>query len=114
MIKSRAILLLLGAVLLTCGPALAPNPPPASPAAASDFLDALARDTWTYLRSATAHHLPYSWWSSTLPGGDYANPAEIGLYTLSWLAAYDLGRPWSPSWSETETEVGAVLDQLRA
>ncbi|MGB9873281.1 MAG: hypothetical protein ACPLYD_16690, partial [Anaerolineae bacterium] len=93
MLKARTILSLIGIVLLTCGPALGPIPPPASPAVAPDFLDALARDTWTYLRSdaATAHHLPYSWWSSTLPGGDYANPAEIGLYALSWLAAYDLG-----------------------
>jgi len=49
-----------------------------------------------------------------LPGGDYANPAEIGLYALSWLAAYELGRPWSPSWAATEAEVNAVLDQLRA
>jgi len=80
------------------------------------LLDALARDTWTYLHSpqTTVHHLPYSWWSPTLPGGDYANPAEIGLYALSWLAAHDLGRPWSPSWSETEAEVSAILDQLRA
>ncbi|MBO9316901.1 MAG: hypothetical protein J7456_14105, partial [Chloroflexus sp.] len=84
--------------------------------AESAFLDELAHDTWTYLRSSqtTAHHLPYSWWSPTIPGGDYANPAEIGLYALSWLAAYDLNRPWSPSWSETEAKVSAILDQLRA
>ena len=83
---------------------------------AEGFLDALARDTWAYLHSdqATVHHLPYSWWSASLPGGDYANPAEIGLYALSWLAAYDLARPWSPSWSATEAELHAILDQLRA
>jgi hypothetical protein len=83
---------------------------------AEGFLDTLARDTWAYLHSeqATAHHLPYSWWSASLPGGDYANPAEIGLYALSWLAAYDLGRPWSPSWAATEAELHAILDQLRA
>ncbi len=81
-----------------------------------DFVDRLARDTWAYLRSpqTTVNHLPYSWWSPTLPGGDYANPAEIGLYALSWIAAHDLGRPWSPTWSETEAKVSAVLDQLRA
>ena len=111
-------------LLLTCGPALPPVAPagaifPQSDGAAvseTAFLDALARDTWTYLHSSqtTAHHLPYSWWSSSIPGGDYANPAEIGLYALAWLAAYDLDRPWSPSWSETEAEVGAILDQLRA
>lgn len=83
---------------------------------AEGFLDTLARDTWAYLHAdqATAHHLPYSGWSASLPGGDYANPAEIGLYALSWLAAYDLARPWSPSWSATEAELHAILDQLRA
>jgi hypothetical protein len=83
---------------------------------ASVFLDIVARDTWTYLHSdqATQNHLPYSWWSNSITGGDYANPAEIGLYALSWLAAYDLGRSWSPSWSDVETEVSAILDQLRA
>ncbi|MFQ3632348.1 glucoamylase family protein [Roseiflexus sp.] len=81
----------------------------------TEFLDTLARDTWTYLRSdrTTKNHLPYSWWSPTLSGGDYANPAEIGLYALSWLAAYDLGRSWSPSWDETNAEITAILDQLR-
>lgn len=83
---------------------------------AEGFLDTLTRDTWDYLHSdqTTVHHLPYSWWSASLPGGDYANPAEIGLYALSWLAAYDLARPWSPSWAATEAELHAVLDQLRA
>jgi hypothetical protein len=80
------------------------------------ILDTLTRDTWAYLHSdqATVHHLPYSWWAASLPGGDYANPAEIGLYALSWLAAYDLARTWSPSWSATEAELHAILDQLRA
>jgi hypothetical protein len=95
-----------------------PAPPQHSNVLRSDegFLDTLARDTWAYLHSeqATAHHLPYSWWSASLPGGDYANPAEIGLYALSSLAAYDLARPWSPSWSATEAELHAILDQLRA
>jgi len=86
-----------------CGPAspsVAPaeaisSPSDGASAAESAFLDALARDTWTYLHSpqTTAHHLPYSWWSPTLPGGDYANPAEIGLYALAWLAAYELNGP---------------------
>jgi hypothetical protein len=80
------------------------------------FLDELAEDTWMYLSSdwATDNHLPWSWRSATIAGGDYANTAEIGLYALSWLAAYDLARPWSPSWAETEAELSAILDQLRA
>ena len=87
---------------------------PASPA--SDLLDRLAEDTWAYLSSdwATANHLPWSWRSATIGGGDYANTAEIGLYALSWLAAHDLQRAWSPAWTETEAEVISVLDQLRA
>jgi len=56
----------------------------------------------------------YSWWSPSISGGDYANPAEIGLYALAWLAAYDPGRPWSFSWSETEAEVSVILDQRHA
>ena len=96
--------------LLTCGrspPSVAPAEaifPPSDGASAAEsrghtgsvpLLDALARDTWTYLHSSqtTAHHLPYSWWSPALPGGDYANPAEIGLYALAWLAAYELNGP---------------------
>ena len=69
-----------------------------------------------YLSSdwATANHLPWSWRSATIVGGDYANTAEIGLYALSWLAAYDLQRPWSPSWTEAEAKVTAIFDQLRA
>jgi hypothetical protein len=80
------------------------------------FLDRLLEDTWTYLSSewATANHLPWSWRSADLSGGDYANPAEIGFYALSWMAAYDLQRPWSPNWAQAETEVNAVLEQLRA
>jgi len=82
----------------------------------SSFLDTLARDTWAYLHSdwATTNHLPWSWRSATCDGGDYANPAEIGLYALCWLAAYDLKRTWSPSWSETEAQVTSILNQLRA
>ena len=80
------------------------------------ILEAIAQDTWNYLSSdwATDNHLPWSWRSETLSGGDYANPAEIGLYALCWLAAYDLQRPWSPTWTQTEAEVTAILDQLRA
>ena len=80
------------------------------------FLDELTKDTWTYISSseATTNHLPWSWYSETLAGGDYANTAEIGLYALSWLAAYDRQASWSPGWNETEAEVTAVLDQLRA
>lgn len=82
------------------------------------FLDEVARDTWAYLSSdwATDNHLPWSWRSAstTLTGGDYDNPAEIGLYALSWLGAYEMQKPWSPNWLQTEAEVTAVLDQLRA
>lgn len=87
-----------------------------SPAKEYDYLDQLAEDTWRYLSSdwATENHLPWSWRSATIDGGDYANTAEIGLYAVSWLAAYDLQRSWSPIWTETETEVTAILDQLRA
>ena len=82
----------------------------------SAFLDQLAQVTWAYLSSdwATDNHLPWSWRSATLSGGDYANTTEIGLYALSWLAAYDLQRSWSPSWAEAEAEITAILDQLRA
>jgi hypothetical protein len=81
-----------------------------------DILDTIAQDTWNYLSSdwATDNHLPWSWRSATLAGGDYANPAEIGLYALCWLAAYDFQRSWNPSWVETEAEVTAILDQIRA
>ena len=80
------------------------------------FSDKLAKDTWTYLSSdwATANHLPWSWRSAVMDGGDFANTAEIGLYALSWLVAFDMQRPWSPTWEVTEEEVILVLDQLRA
>ena len=80
------------------------------------FLNELAQDTWAYLSSdwATENHLPWSWRSSTLTGGDYANPAEIGFQALSWLAAYDAQAAWSPTWGQVEAETGAILDQLRA
>lgn len=89
---------------------------PATQYTADEFIDELAQDTWNYLSSdwATANHLPWSWRSPTLSGGDYANPAEIGLYALSWLAAYDWQQPWSPTWTAAEAEVTAVLAQLRA
>jgi hypothetical protein len=80
------------------------------------FLNELAKDTWTYLASdwATDNHLPWSWRSESIAGGDYANVTEIGFYALSWIAAYDLQRSWSPNWATTEAEVSAILDQLRA
>jgi len=81
-----------------------------------EFLYTLGKDTWNYLKSdwATTNHLPWSWRSATLSGGDYCNPAEIGLLALSYIAAYHLQKTWSPAWTEVETEVGAILDQLRA
>jgi len=80
------------------------------------FLDMLTHDTWNYLSSdwATNNHLPWSWRSNSSPSGDYANPAEIGLYSLSWIAAYEMQYPWSPGWPAVEVEIGTVLDQLRA
>ena len=117
---NRTVVLLIALSLAGSASSFPPNPHilPASPAPTSSdpFLNKLAADTWNYLSSdwATVHHLPWSWRSETIPGGDFANPTEIGLYALSWLAAYDLQRDWSPSWAETEGEVLAVLDQLRA
>ncbi len=84
----------------------------------TDFLEEVARSTWAYLGSdwATHNHLPASYRKEGVgkEEGDYANPAEIGLYALSWLAAYDMGRSWSPTWAQAEAEVTAVLNQLRA
>jgi hypothetical protein len=80
------------------------------------FVDQLAEDTWAYLHSdwATDNHLPWSWRSESMTGGDYANVTEIGFYALSWIAAYSLQRPWSPDWATTESEVTFILDRLRA
>lgn len=82
----------------------------------AEFLDGVARRTWQYLSSdwATSNHLPWSWRAETIEGGDFVNPAEIGLYLVAWVGAYELQRPWSPQWSEVEGEVSAILDQLRA
>lgn len=78
------------------------------------FLGGIAEDSWSYLHSdwATSNSLPYSWRSDGSPWGNYSNPAEMGLYALSWIAAHDLQRPWSPSWEETEANVTKVIDQL--
>jgi hypothetical protein len=80
------------------------------------FIDELAKDTWTYLSSdwATDNHLPWSWRSDTMVGGDYANTTEIGLYMLTYIGAFEMGETWSPSLTAVETELTAVLDQLRA
>lgn len=82
----------------------------------SAFLDEVAKDTWAYISSdqASTNHLPLSWYASPASKGEYANTAEIGLYALSWVAAHDLGETWSPDWTETEEEVTATLNQLRA
>jgi len=92
------------------------NTPSAVELTGPDFLDQLAEDTWIYLSSnwATTNHLPWSWRSETISGGDYANTAEIGLLALSWLAAYDMQTSWSPTWGETEAEISFILNQLRA
>jgi hypothetical protein len=77
------------------------------------ILDEIAMSTWNYLHSpwSTANHMPFSWKSDTSEGS-YANTAEIGLYALCWIAAYEMQRPWSPSWEETEENITAILDQL--
>jgi hypothetical protein len=85
----------------------------------SMFLDSIASDTWNYLYSANTRSetasLPYSWYSGqNQKVGNFSNPAEIGFYALSWIAAFDLHRPWSPSWTETEENVTKILDQLIA
>jgi hypothetical protein len=96
---------------------IAVEPVTAAPSIGDDSLLAhLAEATWSYLSSdwATDNHLPWSWRMEASSEGSYANTAEIGFYALSWLAAYDYQQAWSPSWAETEAEVSAVLDQLRA
>lgn len=82
---------------------------------ADPFLADAAMRTWNYLSSdwARSNHMPWSWRSEHLPGGDYANTTEIGLLALSWLAAHDLGQEWSPDWQTTRGEVMAILAQLR-
>jgi hypothetical protein len=86
------------------------------PPAQEIFLDTVAQRTWNYLRSnwATDNHLPWSWRSRRFPGGDYANPTEIGLYLLSYVGAYEMRESWSPSLNALDAELAAVLDQLRA
>ena len=81
-----------------------------------EFLDEVARRTYAYLSSdwATANHLPYSWRSETLQGGDYANTTEMMLLMLSHLGAYELQREWSPDWETVEIEINGMLDQLLA
>lgn len=91
------------------------------PSGNEGFLERLSADTWSFLSAeqTRANQMPCSWWSegASIGGrsvGAYVNPAEIGLYTLCWLAAHDLRRPWSPSWNETAKEIAAILRQLRA
>lgn len=80
------------------------------------FLDEIAKDTYTYLTSewATENHLPYSWRSATLSGGDYVNVTEIGFLITTHIAAYEMQRSWSPSLDCAVSEVNAILDQLLA
>jgi hypothetical protein len=89
--------------------------PPATPIVDASLGEVTAA-TWAYFAStwAAINHLPCSWRSETIAGGDYANPAEIGLYMYAWLAAYEMGRPWSPSWERAAAEIEAILDQLLA
>ena len=87
-----------------------------STAQQDEFLDELAERTYAYLGSdwATSQHLPWSWRSETLSGGDYANTTEIALLMMSHLGAYDMARDWSPSWATVSNELEAILDQLLA
>ncbi|MBL8162986.1 MAG: hypothetical protein JNJ61_13445 [Anaerolineae bacterium] len=80
------------------------------------FLDAVAQRTWTEIKTSALQHLPRSWRIRTgaaISGGDYVNPTEIGLYLLSYLGAYELRKPWSPTRPQLEAELNAVLTQLR-
>lgn len=81
-----------------------------------DFLSQLAERTYAYLSSGwtTSNHLPWSWRSEKMEGGDYANTTEIGLLMLAHLGAYNMAEDWSPDWETVEDEVFAILDQLRA
>jgi hypothetical protein len=93
------------------------SPPlPALAQPQDEFLDDLARRTYAYLSSdwATSNHLPWSWRSATIEGGDYANTTEIALLMLSHLGAYEMQRDWSPNWETVEAEIIAILDQLTA
>lgn len=45
------VLMLIGALLLSCAATMGTVPPSTAQIAASGFRDELARDTWTYLRS---------------------------------------------------------------
>lgn len=105
------------AVITPSAAAVTTTPTPFATTTSQDpFLATLTQDTWAYLSSdwARSNHLPWSWRSETMSGGDYANTAEIGFLALSWLAAYDMNKTWKPSWEQTEAEVTAILDQLRA
>jgi RHS repeat-associated protein len=84
------------------------------PVAPADFLDELARLTYASLSAerSTDNALPWSWWSESLAGGDYCNPAEIGFYLLSHLCAYDYRADWSPTWEQAARALSATLDQL--
>lgn len=101
------VLTLLFAVFLTSSFALT--------AAERTFLNNLAGDTFAYISSdwATDNHLPWSWRSERDPSGSYANVTEIGLYMLSYIGAYEMKQPWSPTRREVKTELRAVLSQLR-
>ena len=101
-------------IALLLGLAVQAQPPAADEQAA--FVDEIARRTYSYLASdwATSHHLPWSWRSETINGGDYANTTEIALLLLAHLGAYDLQRSWSPDWETVDTEINGVLDLLLA
>jgi hypothetical protein len=66
------------------------------------------------LSNRTCNDLPWSWWSPDQAGGDYANPAEIGYFMLSYVAAYEMRQPWSPPQTTVMTQLTATLDQLRS
>ena len=78
-----------------------------------DFFEKALKDYWGCIKWMTTNHLPWSWKSDTLYGGDYCNTAEIGNLMLCWICAFEMKKSWSPSKKETDDELLAILKQLR-
>ncbi|MCB9453564.1 MAG: hypothetical protein H6672_19200 [Anaerolineaceae bacterium] len=112
---SRIHILSIGLLLCLVLGVATVSPGSASPYQSDDFLDELAANTYAYLSSpaSTSNSMPWSWYSRTTPGGDYANTTEIGLLMVVHLGAYEMQRPWSPSWDVVEREVMTILHHLR-
>ena len=100
--KRRAAMLIVSVLVFFCC---------TTASSAEDFLDTLAGRTWHYLTSATTNHLPWSWKSDFVPGGDYCNPAEMGYYMLCNIAAYEID---SLTWPQAAAEIESTLNHLEA